>query len=366
MEPARTENGYRDYSDEDLETLKKIMLLRALQVSLKDIRALQRGEDALGEVMQRRIDAMTQQRGELDRALRVCRELREARLDWRDLPAQQYMEHFDRTLRDSVAQKDRIPGVQAPLRRFFARELDLLCCSAAWGAFLALVCGVGVRSGGWLLWASNVAVPLMLMLLFEPLLLHLSGTTPGKWVLGLRVTDPEGGLLSFSDALSRTGRVIVSGMGLEIFPFSLIRRWKSCRTCDEGKELPWEKNSMLSLRDEKPFRAAAYVFLGAAILGLLFFFVAEAGMPRHMGELTVAQFGDNFNRLARFYGFDFSYGGFKAVLDENGLWTKKNGEGTAYLPDTAIGDSVPTLVFREDGRGVSEVSFALGSSPRSV
>ncbi|MBP5167258.1 MAG: MerR family transcriptional regulator [Oscillospiraceae bacterium] len=76
MEPARTENGYRDYSDEDMETLKKIMLLRALQVSLKDIRALQRGEDALGEVMQRRIDAMTQQRGELDRALRVCRELR--------------------------------------------------------------------------------------------------------------------------------------------------------------------------------------------------------------------------------------------------------------------------------------------------
>lgn len=76
----------------------------------------------------------------------------------------------------------------------------------------------------------------------------------------------------------------------------------------------------------------------------------------------MAQFGDNFNRLARFYGFDFSYGGFEAVLDENGLWTKKNGEGTAYLPDTAIGDSVPTLVFREDGRGVSEVSFRYESS----
>ena len=38
LEPERMENGYREYSDRDLEALRKIVLLRALQVPLKDIR----------------------------------------------------------------------------------------------------------------------------------------------------------------------------------------------------------------------------------------------------------------------------------------------------------------------------------------
>ena len=40
LEPERMENGYREYSDADLEALRKIVLLRTLQVPLKDIRAL--------------------------------------------------------------------------------------------------------------------------------------------------------------------------------------------------------------------------------------------------------------------------------------------------------------------------------------
>ena len=38
LSPERRENGYRDYSEEDLETLKRIKLLRLLGVSLADIK----------------------------------------------------------------------------------------------------------------------------------------------------------------------------------------------------------------------------------------------------------------------------------------------------------------------------------------
>ena len=43
LSPERRENGYRDYSEEDLETLKRIKLLRLLGVSLADIKAAKDG-----------------------------------------------------------------------------------------------------------------------------------------------------------------------------------------------------------------------------------------------------------------------------------------------------------------------------------
>ena len=44
LAPARRENKYRDYSEEDLETLLRIALLRSLGFSLDEIRRLQSGE----------------------------------------------------------------------------------------------------------------------------------------------------------------------------------------------------------------------------------------------------------------------------------------------------------------------------------
>ena len=40
IRPTRGENGYRNYSEEDCQTLLKIKLLRQLDCSLEDIRAL--------------------------------------------------------------------------------------------------------------------------------------------------------------------------------------------------------------------------------------------------------------------------------------------------------------------------------------
>ena len=43
LAPARKENGYRSYSEEDCENLLKIKLLRQLQFSLQEIRDIQSG-----------------------------------------------------------------------------------------------------------------------------------------------------------------------------------------------------------------------------------------------------------------------------------------------------------------------------------
>ena len=358
LEPERMENGYREYSDGDLDTLKKVLLLRTLQVPLKDIKALQAGEDELGKVLDRQISALGAQRETLDKALRVCRELREARVDYRGLPAQKYLDSFDREPRAAVAEADRIPKVQAPVRRFFARELDLLLCSALWAAFLALVCNVGVRGHRGLFALLDLAVPLLMMLLIEPLLLHAWGTTPGKWVLGLSVAGPEGGRLRYEEGLSRTGKIIVRGMGLRLPVISLIRLWKSYRACgDEEETLSWEEESQLTLRDEKPWRAAAYVGAAAAVFALLYLAVSAAAMPLHRGDLTTAEFSANFNRLARFFDYDFD-----GILDRSGCWTKDPAADNIFVLDLTGTGAAPDFVFREGAAGIEEISFHYESS----
>ena len=42
--PERAENGYRDYSQEDAETLLRVKLLRALGLTVGQIKAVVRGE----------------------------------------------------------------------------------------------------------------------------------------------------------------------------------------------------------------------------------------------------------------------------------------------------------------------------------
>ena len=51
LHPERKENNYRDYSEEDVHTLKKIKLLRQLSLDLEDIRRLQAGELPLGQAL---------------------------------------------------------------------------------------------------------------------------------------------------------------------------------------------------------------------------------------------------------------------------------------------------------------------------
>lgn len=47
LTPRRSENGYRNYSDEDLDILKRIKLLRSLHIPLEEIKALHQDKEEL-------------------------------------------------------------------------------------------------------------------------------------------------------------------------------------------------------------------------------------------------------------------------------------------------------------------------------
>lgn len=76
LAPGRNlENGYRDYSDEDVETLKQVKLLRKLDLPLEEIRRIQRGTLTVQDAMGRHIIQLERQRTNLAAMAGLCREL---------------------------------------------------------------------------------------------------------------------------------------------------------------------------------------------------------------------------------------------------------------------------------------------------
>lgn len=96
------------------------------------------------------------------------------------------------------------------LRRFWARWLDLMAYLAAWW-LLMYVAGGDIKAIILNLWAQLLLfVPWFIA---ESWLLHKFGTTPGKWLLGIRVVNEDGSNLSLKAAIKRSTFVWIAGLG---------------------------------------------------------------------------------------------------------------------------------------------------------
>ena len=87
LSPQRNaENGYREYSDEDVESLRKIKLLRQLSVPIEEISNLQKGILTLEDCMKRHIIYLEREEHNLNQSKSVCTTLMEsgAQLDTLD------------------------------------------------------------------------------------------------------------------------------------------------------------------------------------------------------------------------------------------------------------------------------------------
>ena len=76
LTPARNRsNAYRDYTAEDVRTLKLIRMLRMLDLPLPTIQSVLRGEQPLAEAIQAQQAVLEQQAARLAGAIRFCAEL---------------------------------------------------------------------------------------------------------------------------------------------------------------------------------------------------------------------------------------------------------------------------------------------------
>ena len=292
--PARQENGYRDYTTADLAELEKIRLLRVLEVPLEDIRQLQTGQLTLAAVLHRQASLLEQSAHHLASVQAVCRQMQTDAAGYDTLDASLYL----RILQNGLPpDSDRVHPLQDPWRRYFARSFDFLLYGLCINLLLVLL-GVNLSAISPILDLIRAPLIAAVMLCVEPLLLHRFGTTPGKALLGLRVTSWDGSLLTRQAALDRTANLLHNGWGWAVpfwSQFCLIRSYLYCK---EEKPLIWEEDSTQTLKKPAPWRTLVLVLSVATIFAVTGVLVLAGNLPRHWGDLTPAQFADNFNYLA--------------------------------------------------------------------
>lgn len=374
LAPERRANQYRDYTEENLETLKRIKLLRSLQIPLEDIKALSEGSRELTDMLDRRLAGLQREQEAIAGSREVCQIMCREGVRWQTLDAQRYLDVLENRagesrdaqgqagqFRDSQEQAapnrefqsqnslysfqmDVIPEVRAPWRRFFARELDLQVYAFIWHVLLLAfrVNIVGRSPQGRLL---DLVVEILLMLALEPILLTCFGTTPGKWILGLAVTDCEGRRLTYEQARDRTRQVLRQGAGFYLPIYSIIRMWKSYQ-----EKQDWEYRTEIILRDQRGWRIAAYIGANLLLAVALLFSYRIAERPAHRGEITVEEFCENYNQLSRFY-FGLDKG---RALDYQGQWA--GGDRFSFGGSEAL---TPDLHFAEEGGVMTGMEFAV-------
>ena len=337
LHPERRENNYRDYSEEDARTLKKIKLLRQLSLDLDAIRRLQAGELSLSQALAGQARALEGDRADLERYAQVCEELSRTETSYGELDPEPWLAALEEkslplSRRVDPAEQDAIAAAPYPWRRFFARALDWALAAILWTAFRLLAlrwdwAGWGADAlygyadaaslwlGGWLV-----------LLILEPILLCTWGYTPGKWLLRLRVRRGDGDKLTWRRAQLRTVFVWLRGTGLGIPLLNLLSLAAGFAACRRDRVLPWDRGL------EYTARPAGAARTGAFVLAVLLLWAVRPldriddwsyRIPHPSGPLTPAQVAENYNFLEQRTPQPWS-GVFGErpipVLNEDGSW----------------------------------------------
>ena len=320
LTPQRQPNGYRDYSAADVETLRRVRLLRSLDISIDNIRALQSGERTLEAVLAERERHWNDAKGRAGDAEALCQRMRQDGAQYATLDAEKYLHPQPEAQRlyHPAGQADQRPYAFTPWRRLFAYNLDYNLCLLLLYAVLELGFHVNMTKGSGLLSLLYAYLALILQVLIEPWLLHRFGTTPGKAIMGIYIETESGERPSCAQARARTWKRFWCGLGANIPIFGLVRMWqKGYRPCRDCESCAWDSENELVclIHDRKTWRgwimAAAYA--GCVAVNVLL--SSAAALPPCRGRLTVAQFARNYNMLANYYGDETNW-----RLDETGAW----------------------------------------------
>ncbi|MCI8401630.1 MAG: MerR family transcriptional regulator [Lachnospiraceae bacterium] len=97
IEPSRNDkNGYRDYSEKDVENIKKIAYLRTLEISIEDIRNVISDNVPLTEIIRKQTTAIQTQIEGLSQAKTMCeRMLESGNISFDELQVEKYVADLD-------------------------------------------------------------------------------------------------------------------------------------------------------------------------------------------------------------------------------------------------------------------------------
>lgn len=346
LAPARGGNNYRDYTEEDLNTLEKIRLLRRLDMPLDTIKAVQRGEVPLREALERQEKLLEDGAERQRQATELCRSLLRDAVTYPELDAGRYREEpalpQEAPAEESGGSPAETPptppvkpwlreppplpegAVKAfnPWQRFWARSLDMALAELVVITVLALVFHVSVITNDSALFSIGTTILIWLVVLaVEPLLLATWGNTPGKWLLGLKLEDYFGRKLTWGAGFIRCCGVLVTGYGLYIPIYSIWRHWKCYKACRDWQNLSYDEENRYYSRvgDRWCWRAVGSILVSLVLVAAAVLVSFQAILPPNRGDLTREEFYDNVAVLS---GNDFWSG---RSLDGGSMWIDEEG-----------------------------------------
>lgn len=367
--PQRDSNGYRNYTEQDVDILKRIRLLRTVHLGLEEIRSLSEKESELTDVLLIHLRTLKKEQKDLEQSKAICEQLCRDQAAYESFDAEHYFNLLEKAPSEIPAEleADSLPKVRAPWKRYFARLIDETIYLIFWNLILALGFHMNIRQTGLAFVVIGTIMQSVLLLLVEPVMLSRFGTTPGKFLFGFRVSAESGARLTWREAYDRTGIVLKRGVGFYIPVYGFIREYSSYRDCKKGEILEWEEDNILTL-DERHMRwkvIAAVLVL--SVLDVLNYFVWQAGaLPQNRGNITAAQYAENFNHLQEFYQIDHQmnhpeflppYNDSMKRLNQYGDWEKMDGKW--YVVDTGVDyPDLPRIQFTEKDGVLTEISLS--------
>ena len=292
--PKRKENGYREYSDDNLGHLLKIKLLRQLGMSLDTIKSIQQGSTDFNQALSMQIRNLENVIQAAGRAKDVCSELYQANISYDDLDAVYYLQLLDRKqARIATGHfREYVQRPYYPLRRFMARMTDYAILRMMIEFLIVVVLRIRPYSE-WLSLFITYGIP-FLMIPTASWMIHKWGTTPGKWIYGISVLSENGCKLSFVDAMEREWWVFIRGYGFGIPIWSVVRLVKSYNSYQEY-DMEWDRSCELQFKDLGKRMKGVIAGSIAIIIVINFLIVTDAPKPRFRGDITISEFAENYN-----------------------------------------------------------------------
>jgi len=188
---------------------------------------------------------------------------------------------FEKLVNDSNNQNDEsnnlLDASPHPWRRLFARTADFF-----FGGYLMLI-PISYAVGFFFPYRINDYVELfenpliisfasyLIWIPLEALFISLTGTTPGKWVFGIKVLSKKLDKLSYSNALKRAFRVFYQGEGFSIPLITLFTRIYAYKRLKETGTTLWDTavNSMVTYKKWGIIRILAAIFVYLIMLVIL-------------------------------------------------------------------------------------------------
>ncbi len=332
LSPHRTENGYREYGEEDLITLKRIKLLRSLHLTLDDIRSLMKGKGNLRDTLSRQIDQLKKEGEDISYAEALCRTIYKETPHYSNLDAEKYLKQIEMLSEEKGGTyfkvQDELPQVFDFRIRFVARLVDMMIYGLLWNFIRTFLLHQNILDPSIAERTVMWGVILLITLILEPILISLFRTTPGKAIYGITLEKEDHHRLTLEESFQRTWGVLSKGLAFGILPITAITLAISRTRCENGQFQPWDEDIAYRIRDYKYYRNITAFLILLLFIGVNFLFTFAYHSPPNRGELTVEEFVENFNHYREVYEIDLG----EYTLKSSSAWDSSYDFRKYYLP----------------------------------